>query len=171
MALSVNLPASPTLGTPPNPPTASPPASSAASAVAPRPAVPATSAASAASSSAAGTPASGATPGGATARSSAASASASNSGSGSGSATASAKSAQDLAQAAERVQDYFTQANEKVTFNLDPGSGDTYVKFVNAETKQVILQIPPEEVLAMARKLQQVSESKGASGVLVDQEG
>lgn len=82
-----------------------------------------------------------------------------------------AKSAGNLAQAMAEVKNYFTQADQDVTLNVDRDSGQTYVKFVNAETKQVILQIPPEEVLVMARKLRGTDSSQPASGVLVDQEG
>jgi uncharacterized FlaG/YvyC family protein len=45
------------------------------------------------------------------------------------------------------------------------------VKIVDTSTKRMILQIPSAQVLAMARKLQQMANPQGTSGVLVDQQG
>jgi uncharacterized FlaG/YvyC family protein len=79
-------------------------------------------------------------------------------------------SGKDLDEAVKSLQDYI-KPQEVITLQVDKESGQPYVKIVNAQTKQLILQIPSAQVLAMARKLQEMATPQGASGVLVDQEG
>lgn len=56
-------------------------------------------------------------------------------------------------------------------FQVDDSTGTLFFKIVDSKTKEVIRQVPSEEVLAMARKLRELSGRKDAAGVLVDQEG
>jgi flagellar protein FlaG len=87
------------------------------------------------------------------------------------SAQATAKpTAEDLHQATKKLQDYF-ESGQDITLQVDHDSGQNYVKVVDAKTKQLILQIPSKEVLAMARKLREAANPQAASGVLVDQQG
>jgi flagellar protein FlaG len=80
-------------------------------------------------------------------------------------------SAKTVAQAAEQLQAYF-QPQQTVTLNVDKSSGESFVKIVDSQTKQLILQIPSKEVLAMAHKLQEQGTPQGKpAGTLVDQEG
>ena len=81
-----------------------------------------------------------------------------------------AEAARALDAAVKHLQDYFAP-DQNVSMEEDHDSGQTYVKIVDAKTKQLILQIPSAEVLAMARKLQEMANPQSASGVLVDQEG
>ena len=79
-------------------------------------------------------------------------------------------SAKELAAATTQLQQYF-QPDQKVTLQVDHASGQSYVKIVDAKSKQLILQIPSKEVLAMAQKLRSMANPQAASGVLVDQQG
>ena len=81
-----------------------------------------------------------------------------------------AEAARALDVAVKHLQDYFAP-DQNVSMEEDHDSGQSYVKIVDAKTKQLILQIPSAEVLAMARKLQEMANPQSASGVLVDQEG
>jgi uncharacterized FlaG/YvyC family protein len=81
-----------------------------------------------------------------------------------------AETARALDVAVRHLQDYFAP-DQNVSMEEDHDSGQSYVKIVDAKTKQLILQIPSAEVLAMARKLQEMANPQSASGVLVDQEG
>jgi uncharacterized FlaG/YvyC family protein len=77
---------------------------------------------------------------------------------------------QTLDQAVKSLLDYI-KPQESVTLQVDKGSGEPFVKFVNTQTQQTILQIPSAQVLAMARKLHEMANPQTASGVLVDEEG
>lgn len=56
-------------------------------------------------------------------------------------------------------------------FRVDPDSGISFFKVVDVNTRKVIRQIPSEEVLAMARKLRELSGQTDAKGVLMNEEG
>lgn len=73
--------------------------------------------------------------------------------------------------AAKAFQAFFDQSNAALSFQVDESSGRFYFKVVDANTQEVIRQVPSEEVLAMARKLRELTDLKGASGALVDKEG
>jgi len=78
--------------------------------------------------------------------------------------------ADQLAAAVKHLQDYF-QPDQNVTMQVDHATGESYVKIVDAKTKQLVLQIPSKEVLAMAQKLREMAYPQSASGVLVDHQG
>lgn len=82
-----------------------------------------------------------------------------------------AESAATLDTAVKEFMDYLRQSRSDLMFQVDESSGHTYFKIVNAQTKAVIRQVPSEEILAMARKLRELVNPKGASGVLMDREG
>ena len=81
-----------------------------------------------------------------------------------------AEAARALDVAVKHLQDYFAP-DQSVSMEEDHDTGQSVVKIVDAKTKQLIIQIPSAEVLAMARKLQELANPQSASGVLVDQEG
>lgn len=83
---------------------------------------------------------------------------------------ASKPTADELQAATKKLQEYF-QPDQKVSLNVDHDSGESVVKVVDVKSKQLILQIPSKEVLAMARKLREAADPQSASGVLVDREG
>ena len=90
---------------------------------------------------------------------------------GQGVPTAPSSSTAALQAAAQDVQKYLAKAPSELQFDVDKSSGRFLFKVVNPVTKEVIYQVPSEEVLAMARKLRQLDQPKGAAGVLVDKEG
>ena len=80
-------------------------------------------------------------------------------------------SAAALQGAAQDVQKYLPKASSELQFDVDKSTGRFLFKVINPVTKEVIYQVPSEEVLAMARKLRDLDQPKGAAGVLVDKEG
>jgi flagellar protein FlaG len=65
--------------------------------------------------------------------------------------------------AQEALDEVLTAARERallsrasLEFSIDDASGRTVVKVVDAETKELIRQIPSEEVLALARNLERI---------------
>ncbi len=80
-------------------------------------------------------------------------------------------SKESLEAAVSDVQDYFQQLPTDIKFVVDKSTGTYYFKIIDPETKEVIRQVPSEEVLAMARKLRELTNSRNASGVLMDKEG
>ncbi|MCK9530857.1 MAG: flagellar protein FlaG [Gammaproteobacteria bacterium] len=51
-----------------------------------------------------------------------------------------------------------------LNFSLDEDSGKMVVKIIDAESQETVRQIPPEELLALARRLQQIEQEQSASG-------
>ncbi len=78
---------------------------------------------------------------------------------------------QTLGAAVQDVKTYLQQLPSELRFGVDKGSGSFYFKVVDPATREVIRQVPSEEVLAMARKLREFANPKTASGVLMDKEG
>jgi flagellar protein FlaG len=78
---------------------------------------------------------------------------------------------QALDAAAQEVQNYLKNLPTELQFQVDKATGVFYFKVIDPATHEVIRQIPSEEVLGMARKLRELANPKGASGVLMDKEG
>ena len=76
-----------------------------------------------------------------------------------------------LDSAVKAFQAFLQQNQSDLSFQVDESTGRTYFKLVDSKTKEVIRQVPSEEILAMARKLRDLGDPRGASGVLVDEEG
>jgi uncharacterized FlaG/YvyC family protein len=72
--------------------------------------------------------------------------------------------------ASKQVNQYLQKSNSDLTMKVDKATGRTVFTIVRP-SGEVLLQVPSAEVLAMARKLNELTKQKGASGVLVDQEG
>lgn len=72
-----------------------------------------------------------------------------------------------------QLNSHLQQTNSELQFQVDKDTGHTIYKVVNPSSGQVLLQVPSEEVLAMARNLRAMAMEKetGASGVLMDKEG
>ena len=71
--------------------------------------------------------------------------------------------AKELESAVQKVQNFTQNLAKELLFNIDKDSGRTVVKVVDTSTKEVIRQIPSEEMLAMAKALDQIQ------GLLVKQ--
>lgn len=71
-------------------------------------------------------------------------------------------SAQDIERAVRRLSETMSAAQRDLSFRIDEGSGRTVITVVDANTKEVIRQIPSEEMLALSEEL------RAASGLLDD---
>lgn len=80
-------------------------------------------------------------------------------------------SGDQLGEAAEEIQAFLEATQSDLQFSIDKDTGGVVFKIINASTREVIRQVPSEEVLAMARKLRQLSHASEASGVLMDEKG
>lgn len=68
-----------------------------------------------------------------------------------------------LLQAIDEVQKVITPVAQNLRFSIDQDTGQTVVKVVDAQTDQVIRQMPSEEVLAMSKAIDKLK------GLLVQQ--
>ena len=64
----------------------------------------------------------------------------------------------DVKQAVSRLNDYVQTLRRDLQFRVDKDSNRVIVSVVNAESGEVIRQIPSEEVLAVARNLDQLQQ-------------
>ena len=60
---------------------------------------------------------------------------------------------QQLDQAVKAVSDFVKLSNKSLLFSVDDATGRSVVKVVDAETKEVVTQIPSEEMMAIAKAL------------------
>ncbi len=72
-------------------------------------------------------------------------------------------SRQQLEQAVKVANDFVNSINDSVQFTVDGDTGKTVVKVIDTGTKEVIKQIPSEEMLAIAKALDKIQ------GLLVHQ--
>ena len=71
--------------------------------------------------------------------------------------TSSAKSSDDqLRDVVKAVNDFVKPFNDTLLFSIDKDTGTTVVKVIDTETEEVIKQIPSEEMLALAKALDQL---------------
>ena len=68
---------------------------------------------------------------------------------------------QDVERALRKLNDTMAAAQRNLSFRIDEGSGRTVITVIDAATKEVIRQIPSEEVLAVSQALE-------ASGALLN---
>ncbi|HKK13628.1 MAG TPA: flagellar protein FlaG [Gammaproteobacteria bacterium] len=59
----------------------------------------------------------------------------------------------DVHQAVSRLNDHIQKLNRELQFSVDKASGRTIIKVVDPKTKEVVREIPPKEVLALARAI------------------
>ncbi|SFK10525.1 flagellar protein FlaG [Methylophaga sulfidovorans] len=55
--------------------------------------------------------------------------------------------ADDLRDKVAQLNDYMQNMNRNLQFSVDDTSGDTVIKVIDAETEEVVRQIPSEEIL------------------------
>jgi flagellar protein FlaG len=70
----------------------------------------------------------------------------------------------DVESAVKKVNQVVQAAARDIEFSVDKASGETVVKVVDRATKQVIRQIPSEEMLAISQSIDKLQ------GLLVKQE-
>jgi flagellar protein FlaG len=69
-------------------------------------------------------------------------------------AAAAAAAAADLDHSVVRLNESMAAAQRNLSFRVDKGTGRTVITVVDAATKEVVRQIPAEEVLALAQALE-----------------
>ena len=57
-----------------------------------------------------------------------------------------------------KLNSFIQSVGRDLLFSVDDDSGEMVIKVVDSETKELIRQIPPEEVVALSEYLEQVSE-------------
>lgn len=77
-----------------------------------------------------------------------------------------ADEAAKVEQAVNQVNEFVQTLNRDLQFTVDDASGRTVIKVLDTETKEVIRQIPPEELLRIATYL---TGNGGSSLLLKDQ--
>lgn len=70
---------------------------------------------------------------------------------------------QQVEEAAKSVNEFLQPINKSINFSLDEDTGITVVKVIDVATKEVIRQIPSEEMLVIAKAIDQMK------GLLVQQ--
>ncbi|MEI7614785.1 MAG: flagellar protein FlaG [Betaproteobacteria bacterium] len=69
------------------------------------------------------------------------------------------------------INAHIQQAGSEVRFQRDESTGQAVFKVVDSTNGKVLLQVPSEEMLAMARNLQAMASQQAAPGVLLNKEG
>lgn len=59
----------------------------------------------------------------------------------------------DISRAVKNLNEFMQNSQRTLSFRIDEASGRTVITVVNPTTKEIVRQIPPEEVLMMARTL------------------
>ena len=70
----------------------------------------------------------------------------------------------DLEKAVDKVREVFQKVEPRLQFEIDPDLHRVIVKIMNGESGEVIRQIPPQEVLDLARNFQ------ASTGLLLKQQ-
>ena len=70
----------------------------------------------------------------------------------------------ELEKAVEKVREVFQKVEPRLQFEVDPDLHRVIVKIMNGESGEVIRQIPPQEVLDLARNFQ------ASTGLLLKQQ-
>ncbi|MBU1309953.1 MAG: flagellar protein FlaG, partial [Gammaproteobacteria bacterium] len=74
-----------------------------------------------------------------------------------------------LGDAVERINQFVNAEMRTLKFSVDENSGKAVVKVIDFETKDVIRQIPGDEVLRMASAIKRLQDDLGsATGLLID---
>ena len=85
------------------------------------------------------------------------------------------QSAQELAQATRNISDYIQSVSRSLQISVDDDLGTTVIRVLDADTEELVRQIPAEEALALARFISEQQASLESSdpvrGILIDQEG
>lgn len=73
------------------------------------------------------------------------------------SAASSSRNAESLQEAVGKINEFIQVVRRDIHFSVDESSGRTIITVVDAETQEIVRQIPPEEILAIAQNLQEAS--------------
>ena len=76
-----------------------------------------------------------------------------------------------ISEQVQKLQEIMDVNNWSVNFSVDEESGNTVIKVKDAETQNVIRQLPSDEWLAMAQRIQESldsSDNRSIAGLLLD---
>ncbi|MEJ5300857.1 MAG: flagellar protein FlaG [Thermodesulforhabdaceae bacterium] len=65
-------------------------------------------------------------------------------------------SIEETKKLAEEIQKYLSEMNVSLSFDVDDKTHDIVVKVINRETGKLVRQIPPEELLKLRQKLEEL---------------
>lgn len=71
--------------------------------------------------------------------------------------------AEEVESAVAAFNEVFKQANVSVRYQVDTQTGDLIISLVNRDTQEVLRQVPPEQILRMRQRLEEML------GVIFDQ--
>jgi flagellar protein FlaG len=71
----------------------------------------------------------------------------------------------------EQVNSHLQATGSELKFQMDSGTGQAVFKLVDPSNGKVLIQVPSEEMLAVARNVRSSERQKDASGVLLDKKG
>lgn len=69
-------------------------------------------------------------------------------------------SAEQLQSAVHKLNDYVQNIQRTLSFSVDEDTGTTVVKVIDTETKEVVRQIPAEEMLSLAAAIDNALDKK-----------
>ncbi|NOZ52446.1 MAG: flagellar protein FlaG [Gammaproteobacteria bacterium] len=72
-----------------------------------------------------------------------------------------APSSDQVVGAVKELNDFLQNARREIHFSVDDDTGQTVVKVIDHETKDVIRQIPADEILEVARRMKELDSEKG----------
>jgi flagellar protein FlaG len=70
-------------------------------------------------------------------------------------------SSEEVLEAVQNLNDFVQKTRRELNFSVDEQTGRTVVKVIDHETKDVIRQIPAEEILDVARRVVEQNDEKG----------
>ena len=73
-----------------------------------------------------------------------------------------------ISLAVKSIEKNPTVNSNRLEFAIDEDSGQTIIKVLDPETKEVIRQLPSQEVLALAASLEQLNADDVITGLLLD---
>lgn len=73
-------------------------------------------------------------------------------------------SAEDVERAVQHLVELMSQTQRSLRFRVDEASGRTVITVIDAETKEIVRQIPPPELLAVVRHFERVGSLLDARG-------
>lgn len=63
----------------------------------------------------------------------------------------------ELAEAVSRISEFVQTVQRDLSFSIDDQTGRTVIKVIDSATKELVRQIPSEEVLAIAQSLEDMT--------------
>ncbi len=79
---------------------------------------------------------------------------------------------QSLQEATEQLNQLVQNKQQSLQFSLDDSSGRSVIKVVNTDTREVVKQFPPEEILSLSKLMSESLEAADSetTGVLLEEQ-